>query len=114
LLLFFIQKKIVIKLNFGFLILYSMIFLYLLGLLLTKDGINPYNRNDLQSILLLLSLLLLTGNLKKESLNKISSYFVIITSIIVPILAIFSLYKYILLLQGVQIERFLIDGRAYP
>ncbi|WP_172371599.1 O-antigen ligase family protein [Sporosarcina jiandibaonis] len=111
---FFINKKVKIKFNFGFGILYIMITLYFLGILISANKLYPYNIADIQSIVVLIILFMLMGNANYITLKKVTTIYLNFCSIIIPILAIYSLYKYALLLNGVKISKFLIEGRNYP
>lgn len=111
---FLISNKISIHINAGVILLFILIFFYLFGMMITFGGISKLNLQDIISAIGIIVLITLSGNARSDSLKEITKYFFSTLTMIIPWLALFSLYKYSLLSNGVKLVFLESDGREYP
>lgn len=111
---FFITNRLNIRINIGNIIIFVNIYFYFLGLLWTSGFIYNQNASDIVNIFLLVLTLFCIGKIKLSNYRVIMNLFIKLVSFTIPLFSIVSLYKYLLLLNGIQLQMFVVSGRPYP
>lgn len=109
-----IRGNIGLRINIYSVILYGSVIMYFIGLLNNKGTVYQNNIADIENITLLLLLSFTFIKFNQYSYKKFLINTFKLLSCTIPCLALFSLYKFYLLLNGVQLNFLKIDGRSYP
>lgn len=110
----FINKQIQLKINWYIILMFVCIIIYLISMLFNGGFIYDNNVSDIIGITNIIILLFLIGNLDRDVYKKFLSNFLLLISIIMPIVALFSLYKYTKLLAGVRLDFLMGPDSIYP
>lgn len=112
--LFFLKRKLKIKLNIGMLILFICSVQYIGGVLLTNGVIYNHNIAELTNIVLFMMVAFILGSLN----NKRYKYFIMYVKkygvFIISIFAFIGLYKFTLMLNNNFIKFFYTESGRYP
>lgn len=98
-----------IRINTGFILFFLLVVLYLLGMSMNQGIIYNHNRSDLINIITFFMFWILLSDLKKGDYPKILHKFSKLTVFLSFAVSFVSLYKFIMLINGVQIQAFFME-----
>lgn len=109
----FINRNIHFKLNIGFIIFLACVLFYILGIFLSGGIIYSFNISDLTNVATFFIFWILLSNLNRENYPVLLKNFAKMTVFLSFIVSIISLYKFLMLLNGVYLQSFY-AGADYP